>query len=89
MKYYLLISEIIGFVVISMSAAMVSIVSSFLQLILRYVLKLIAAILNSIHSFSQSVFTRTNKNGTNWIVIRLGKFSILLGKKNDVPKSDL
>jgi len=81
MKYYLLISEIIGFVVISMSAATVSIVSSFLQLILRYVLKLAAAILNSIHSFSQNAFTRTNKNGTNWIVIRLGKFSILLGKK--------
>ena len=88
MKYYLLISEIIGFVAISISAATVSIVSSFLRLIMSYPLKLAAAILNFIHKFSQQAFTRTNKNGTNWIVIRLGKFSILLGRKNDVSKSD-
>jgi hypothetical protein len=25
---------------------------------------------------------RTTKNQTNWIVIKIGKFSILLGKKN-------
>ena len=83
MKYYLFISEIIGFVAISTSAVMVSIVFSFSRLITSYVLKLVATVLNSIHKLSQNVFTRTNKNGTNWIVIRLGKFSILLGKKND------
>jgi hypothetical protein len=45
-------------------------------------------VLNSIHSFSQNAFTRTSKNGTNWLVIRLGKFSILLGRKNDASKLD-
>lgn len=81
MKYYLFVSEIIGFVAISTSAATVSIVFSFLRLTLSYVLKLIAIVLNYIHSFSQNAFTRTNKNGTNWLVIRLGNFSILLGRK--------
>ena len=88
MKFYLFVSEIIGFVAISISAVTVSLLFSFLRLILRYVLKLIAMVLNSIHSFSQNAFTRTSKNGTNWLVIRLGKFSILLGRKNDASKLD-
>jgi len=88
MKFYLFVSEIIGFVAISISAAMVSLVFSFSRLTLSYVLKLIAMVLSSIQSFSQNAFTRTNKNGTNWLVIRLGKFSILLGRKNDASKSD-
>jgi len=88
MKYFLFVSEIIGFVAISTSAVMVSLAFSFLRLTLSYALKLIAMALKSIHSFSQNVFTRTTKNGTNWLVIRLGKFSILLGRKNDVSKPD-
>jgi hypothetical protein len=34
-----------------------------------------------------ATIARTTKNETDWIVIRLGKFSILLGKKN-ATKSD-
>jgi hypothetical protein len=32
--------------------------------------------------------SRATKNDTDWIVIRFGKFSILLGKKNDASKPD-
>jgi len=82
MKYYLFISEIIGFVVISISAATVSIVFSFLQLILKSILKLIAKLYQTITRLTKETISTATKADTRWIVIRLGKFSILLGRKN-------
>jgi ABC-type nickel/cobalt efflux system permease component RcnA len=87
MKYFLFVSEIIGFVAISTSAVMVSLAFSFLRLTLSYVLKLIAMVLRFLSALKMKTFQRTTKGGSDWLVVRIGKFSILLGKKN-VSKSD-
>ena len=83
MKYYIFISEILGFVVISTSAATVCILSSFLRLTLKSILKLIAKLYHLINRITKETISTATKADTKWIVIRIGKFSILLGKKDE------
>jgi len=91
MKYFLSGLDLIGFVALSMSAVLVSSVLSLVQLLLRYLLRLIEKILKFFRLVKQKILatiSRAAKNDTDWIVIRFGKFSILLGKKNNASKSD-
>lgn len=84
MKYFLLGLDLIGFVALSTSAALVSALLSLAQLLLRCLLRLIEKILKFFRLVKQkmlAIISRAEKNDTDWIVIRFGKFSILLGKK--------
>lgn len=83
MKYYLSISEVIGFVAISISAVTASILFSFLRQTVSYILKLTAKILKFFSALKMKMFQRTTKGGSDWLVVRIGKFSVLLGRKND------
>jgi hypothetical protein len=51
-------------------------------------MKLLSRLYQIVTKFGRGVVSTATKADTRWIVIRLGKFSILLGRKNDVPKSD-
>lgn len=91
MRYFLLGLDLIGFVGLSTSAVLVSLVLSLAQILLRYLLRLIEKILKFFRLVKQKMLattSRATKNDTDWIVIRFGKFSILLGKKNDASKPD-
>ncbi len=91
MKYFLSGLDLIGFVALSTSAVLVSSVLSLAQLLLRYLLRLIEKILKFFRLVKKKMLatiSRAAKNDTDWIVIRFGKFSILLGKKNNASKSD-
>ncbi len=84
MKSFLFGLDLIGFVALSTSAALVSALLSLAQLLLRYLLRLIEKILKFFRLVKQKMLatiSRAAKNDTDWIVIRFGKFSILLGKK--------
>jgi hypothetical protein len=51
-------------------------------------MKLITKLYQTVTRLSKDMISTATKADTRWIVIRLGKFSILLGRKNDVSKSD-
>jgi hypothetical protein len=39
--------------------------------------------LKFLSALKMKTFQRTTKGGSDWLVVRIGKFSILLGKKNE------
>jgi len=80
--------EVIGFVVLSTSAGLVALVFSVVLSILRILIKLLTKLYQILTRLSKGVLSTATKADTRWIVIRLGKFSILLGRKDDVSKSD-
>ena len=87
MKYFLLVSDLIGFVALCTSAVLASLVLSVARFLVILVLRLINKFWNLIIKLRKEVFSTATKADTRWIVIRLGKFSVLLGKK-DVSKPD-
>lgn len=88
MKYFLFISDLIGFVALSISAVLVSLVSSVALSILRLAIRLLSKLYQIITKLSKETISTATKADTQWLVIRIGKFSILLGRKNDVSKPD-
>lgn len=87
MKLLLLGLDVIGFVGILTSAVAACLVSSFARLTLNYLLKMLEGIgkfLRLAKSRMPVSITQTTKNQTDWIVIKIAEFSILIGKKNQV-----
>jgi hypothetical protein len=86
MRYLLAGLDLIGFTGLCTSAVLVASLFSFVQLTLRYLLKLkekTSKTFRRLHSTEMLSMTRTVKNGSNWIVIRFWKFSFLVGVKGE------
>ncbi len=83
MKWFLLSLDLLGFVVLCTLAVLASLLSSVGRWLLVLALKLIRHFYQTITRLMKETITTATKNETRWIVIRLGKFSILLGKKNE------
>jgi len=83
MKWFFLSLDLLGFVVLCTLAVLVSSLSSVAHWLLVQLLCLIASFYQTITRLMKETITTATKNETRWIVIRLGKFSILLGRKNE------
>ncbi len=83
MNRLLSVLYLIGFVEVSLLAALASSLFSVAHWLLCQLLRLISIFYQTITRLTKETITTATKNETRWIVIRLGKFSILLGKKNE------
>ncbi len=86
MRYLLAGFDLIGFTGLSISAALVASLTSLLRLTLKCFLELkeqASKRLRRLQSTEMVSITRTVKNGSNWIVIRLWRFSFLVGIKGE------
>lgn len=87
MKLFLFVLDAIGFTGILIAAVAASIASSCARLTLNCLMKLLEEIgkfLRRMRSKMPAIISRTRKNGTEWLVIKVGKFSILLGRKDAI-----
>lgn len=86
MRYCLYVFDGIGFAGLCISAALVASLSSLARLMLRYSLQCKEQSLEALRRMCWTEIvsmTKTHKNGSNWIVIRLWKFSFLVGVKGE------
>lgn len=75
--------DMIGFVALCTSAVLVSLVLSLFRLSTVVFLAVGEKIWKIFRRLNQiTTMTRTHKNGSNWIVVRIWKFSFLLGVKD-------
>ncbi len=86
MKSFLLGLDLIGFTGLCTSAALVSVASSLLRLTVKHSLALGEKILRFsriILSRMPATINRTQKGNTNWLVLKVWKFSVLFGMKGE------
>lgn len=84
MRFYLSALDLIGFMGVCTSAALVASTLSLLRLTLVAFLRCKEQISKSLRRLQQTQtvsMTRTSKNGSNWIVVRIYGFSFLVGAK--------
>ncbi len=84
MKLFLSGLDLIGFTVLSTSAVVVALVSSLLHLTLSASLKLkekASENFRRLRSAEIVSMTQAQKNGSKWLIVRLWKFSFLVGVK--------
>lgn len=85
MRLFLSGLDLIGFMGVCTSAALVASVLSLLRLTLSAFLRWKEQSLKALRRLRQTQIvsmTRTSKNGSNWIVVRFWKFSFLVGVKD-------
>ena len=81
MKSFLFVLDLVGFAARFISAVMAAFVLSLLKVTLRmlgYLIATMQKVKNPLH------ISKAQKNNSNWIVLKFGKYSILLGKKNEI-----
>ena len=86
MRLFLSGLDLIGFMGVCTSAALVASVSSLLRLTLSAFLRWKEQLSKKLRRLRQTEMvsmTRTSKNGSNWLVIRAWKFSFLVGVKGE------
>ncbi len=86
MKLFLLSLDLIGFTGLCTSAALVSVALSLLRLTVKHSLALREKILRFsriILSRMPATISRTQKENTNWLVLKVWKFSVLFGMKGE------
>lgn len=84
MRLFLSGLDLIGFMGLSISAALVASVLSLLELTLNASLRWKEQALKALRRARLTEIvsmTRTRKNGSSWIVVRLWRFSFLVGVK--------
>ena len=84
MKLFLSGLDLVGFTALSTSAVVVALVSSLLRLTLSASLRLkekASENFRRLRSTEIVSVTQAQKNGSNWLIIRLWKFSFLVGVK--------
>ena len=80
--WLLSVLEVLGFVALCTSAVLASLVLSVARSLLVLALRIISNIYQTITRLTRKTISVVTKADTRWIVIRIGRFSILLGKKN-------
>lgn len=81
MKSFLFILDLVGFTAQFILAVVAAFALSLLKVTLRmlgYLIATMQRVKNPLH------ISKAQKNNSNWIVLKLGKYSILLGKKNEI-----
>lgn len=83
MKLFLFVLDLVGFLARFIAAVVVALALSLLKVILQRGACLIAY-MQKIRFSNPLQVSKAQKNNADWIVVKLGKYSLLLGKKNEI-----
>lgn len=86
MRLFLSVLDLVGFLALSISAGLASLAVSLFRWIMSAFLEMVSKLVRALRSLKMKhmEFMTASKNGTKWYRLRVGSWSLMIGRKENV-----